>query len=139
MKEIKNEYVSIRQFDNLVRLAAGQPAEQCGMNGHCTYQTVVEANGNLYPCDFFCNDTLCLGNIKTTDFFKIDKNKVALEFIKNSFIIPNRCKSCNYYKLCYNAGCKRYRLDDDYCESYNMFFENCISDLIDISKLYKFK
>ena len=45
--------MSIRQFDNYRLLMQGRPAEQCGMNGFCSEQFVVEGDGSTYPCDFY--------------------------------------------------------------------------------------
>ena len=44
------DYVSIRYFDNLVRILTGQLPEECGMFGKCTFQYVIEADGSVYPC-----------------------------------------------------------------------------------------
>ena len=41
------EYISLRQFDNYVRLFLGQNAEQCGMNGYCSRQFVVLLLGRM--------------------------------------------------------------------------------------------
>lgn len=131
---MNDNYISIRQFDNFISLVANKGAEQCGMGGHCTYQTVVEANGDLYPCDFYCIDKYKLGNILETNFFELDKNKVAIDFIKESFEVDDRCKNCNYYKLCYNCGCKRYREDLDYCKAYKKFFDYSLELMIRIVK-----
>ena len=60
--------VSVRMFDNYLLLARGQNAEQCGMNGTCATQFVVEADGSTYPCDFYCTDDWYLGNICAGDF-----------------------------------------------------------------------
>lgn len=125
---------SIRFFDNLLNLAMRIPTEQCGMNGHCTYQIVVESNGNLYPCDFYCIDDYCLGNITDIDFFELDKSKKVIDFIFESMEVPSKCKSCPFYKLCFNCGCKRLRADSDYCISYRIFFERNLNRLVELSR-----
>lgn len=62
---VRGEYTSIRQFDNWVQMYVGRAPEQCGVCGHCTHQFVVEGNGNVYPCDFYCLDEWLLGNINS--------------------------------------------------------------------------
>ena len=57
----RGNYISIRQFDNWVRMYLGEKPEQCGLMGHCTHQFVAEGNGNIYPCDFYCTDEWLLG------------------------------------------------------------------------------
>lgn len=128
----KGNFVSIRQFDNFVRLAHHQMAEQCGMNGHCTYQYVVEADGETYPCDFYCTDKYSLGNIKDTTFRAMSTNPVALEFLKSSVEVMPKCKKCVYYSLC-AGGCKRERIDLDKCDAYKAFFDAALPHLISMS------
>ena len=80
----RGNYISIRQFDNWVRIYLGDGAEQCGLMGHCTHQFVAEGNGNIYPCDFYCSDEWCLGNINEQTLEEMAKSKKAFEFIKES-------------------------------------------------------
>ena len=123
---VRDNYVSVRQFDNWVRLFLRQPTEQCGIAGHCTHQFVAEANGNIYPCDFYCTDEYLLGNITETDFTSMEKSAIAENFIKESLIVPDRCKSCNVAFMCRKGGCKRTQLSEDYCEAYKKFFNSCL-------------
>lgn len=115
------DYVSVRQFDNFVRLAHFESAEQCGMNGHCTHQFVIEGDGEVYPCDFYCLDEYSLGNVKSGDFATFAAHPKAQAFIKESMILPVKCKACEFFALCRN-GCKRERLDVDKCAAYKKFF-----------------
>lgn len=123
---VRHEYISIRQFDNWVRLYLGQPTEQCGIKGHCSHQFVSEANGNIYPCDFYCTDEYYLGNILETDFSQMEKSEIAVKFIKESLVVPERCKNCRTYPMCRSGGCKRTQLSEDYCKAYKMFFNSCL-------------
>lgn len=113
---------SIRQFDNYVLLAHGSCPEQCGMKGGCSEQFVVEGDGSVYPCDFYCNDEQCLGNINDTSFAEMRKSKKALDFISSSFEKRDECSECKYYYLCRGGGCKRNNASFDYCETYKKFF-----------------
>ena len=56
--------VSIRYFDNLVRIVMGEAPETCGMRGTCSCQFVFEADGSYYPCDFYVTEKWKLGNIR---------------------------------------------------------------------------
>lgn len=125
---VDGRYTSIRQFDNFVRLARGERAEQCGMNGHCTHQYVVEGDGAVYPCDFYCLDEYCLGNINETDFAAMERGEKAAAFIKESMIPEPKCKECACYRLCKN-GCKRERTDVDKCTAYKAFFPYALTHL----------
>lgn len=123
---VRHNYVSIRQFDNWVRLYLGQGAEQCGITGHCSHQFVSEANGNIYPCDFYCTDEYLLGNINDTDFGTMEKSDIVRDFIRESLRVPERCKKCNVYGICRAGGCKRTQQSEDYCFAYKKFFNSCL-------------
>ena len=123
---VRHNYISIRQFDNWVRSFLRQPTEQCGIMGHCTHQFVSEANGNIYPCDFYCTDEYLLGNVKTDDFRTMADSETAKNFIRESLKIPDRCRQCNVYPICRAGGCKRTQLSEDYCKAYKKFFNSCL-------------
>lgn len=122
----KGRYISVRQFDNWVRLWLGGAAEQCGMNGFCSRQFVCEGGGNIYPCDFYCTDEYLLGNINELSFEDIAFCNTAKSFVSRSAEMPDRCAECEYLKLCRAGGCKRTRQSADYCEAYKKFFKECL-------------
>jgi len=121
---MRGEYVSIRSFDNYIALASGNNAEQCGMNGCCSTQFVVEGDGSVYPCDFYCTDDWYLGNINDTSFDDLYHSQKAVEFMKESFIVNDECKQCRYFYICRAGGCKRSRQDKNYCRAYKKFFSS---------------
>ncbi len=122
-------YISVRNLDNFVRLARGERAEMCSMRGHCSIQFIIEGDGTVFPCDFYCLDEFKLGNINENDFDSLAKSSVAKSFIFESIPVLEKCQKCNYYKLCM-GGCKRYNLDNDYCESFKMFFDKTLPYLM---------
>ena len=119
-------YVSIRQFDNYVRMYLGERPEQCGMAGHCSFQFVVEGGGDVFPCDFYCVDAWRLGNINEQDFREMNESEPARRFIQESLQVAERCRQCKVYPLCRGGGCKRYRENGDDCAAYRAFFERCL-------------
>ena len=123
---VRGNYVSVRLFDNYVRMFLGERPEQCGLCGHCTHQLVVEGNGNLYPCDFYCTDENLLGNISQTSVESALTGEKAKAFITESLSIPQKCRNCRYFALCRAGGCKRQREHADYCEAYKAFFSACL-------------
>ncbi len=125
---LRGKYTSVRNFDNFVRLAHRLPAEQCGMNGHCTHQFAIEADGSTYPCDFYCTDEWLLGNIRDCELKDLERTERAVRFITESLVIPEKCKACAYYALC-RGGCKRERKDIDKCDAYKAFFRYALNDL----------
>ncbi len=90
---------------------------QCGMLGFCSPQIVVEADGSVYPCDFYVLDHYKLGNITTDSLQKIIKNDIANNFINEPKRRSRLCESCQFKQIC-NGNCKRLNItyfDDDYC------------------------
>lgn len=124
---MRGTMISIRQLDNYRLLAGGKSAEQCGMNGPCSTQFVVEGDGSVYPCDFYCTDEWYLGNINESSFNDLYNSKKAVDFVKSSFVIKDECKECEFFALCRGGGCKRNRESEDYCSAYKSFFTNSIS------------
>ncbi len=123
---VKGDFRSIRYFDNLVNMVFGDKPEQCGLMGHCNHQYVIEGNGNVYPCDFYCTDEWLLGNVNDTPLKDMEGCDKALAFLKESIAIPDRCKDCPYLSICHAGGCKRNRVSADYCQAYKEFFPKAV-------------
>lgn len=121
-----SRFVSERKLDNFVRNYLGLPSELCGMNGHCNAQFVIEANGNVYPCDFFALDQYLLGNVNSESFFDVCQNPKFVEFLQSSLKPREKCLSCRYFQVCRGGGCLRERMSEDFCEGYKLFFDNCL-------------
>ena len=140
---IKGEEVHIRQFENYVEMLMGYPPESCGMSGICSFQHVVEADGEVYPCDFYVTDGYQLGNLTECSFEDIQKRRKEIGFIEESMIVDEKCQKCNYFAIC-RGGCKRYREPrkdgklrlNYFCEAYQMFFSHTESSLITLSQYY---
>jgi uncharacterized protein len=92
----------------LIQILKGIHPEQCGMNGRCSLQCVVEADGSIYPCDFYVLDEFRQGNIHKKSLDDILKAKNTIEFLNNQVPQNCLCKSCKVYHLC-GGGCQRYR------------------------------
>lgn len=128
---LTGKYTSVRNFDNLVRLSRGYRAEMCGMNGHCERQFVIEADGSVYPCDFFCLDAYETGNINECGFSALQASPAAVRFLKEGSVPREECASCAYNKLC-GGGCRREALDVDKCEATKKFLRNALRHLVRI-------
>lgn len=121
--------VSERSFDNWVGMLAGRPPESCGMSGVCSHQFVVEADGSVYPCDFYVLDELRLGNFVTDSLEAIEARRAELGFVEASHHIHEKCRSCRWVMLC-RGGCRRHREPfvegkpglNRFCEAYQQFF-----------------
>lgn len=132
---------SIRSFDNYISVLLTGHAESCDMNGYCSIQNVVEADGEVYPCDFFVLDEYKLGNLTQIGFEEIHKRRMEIRFIDRSLEKDAECKSCRFYAIC-RGGCVRHRTMSGsfternyFCESYQYFFEHSIDRLTHAARL----
>lgn len=121
----------IRSFENYVGMLAGYPPESCDMRGICGPQYVVEADGSVYPCDFYMLDEYRLGNLNTENYLRLDKRRREIGFVDRSRPVPDACRECPYFSLCRN-GCRRQRDESGrtlFCESYRAFFAHALPRL----------
>lgn len=96
---IKGNMISIRYFDNLAGMLMGYSPESCGMSGICTAYFVVEADGGVYPCDFYVIDEWNLGNIRDIAFDELKNSQKSTEFVEMSRYIDPSCRECDFYNL----------------------------------------
>lgn len=99
--------VSIRTFDNWLAMACGYPPESCAMSGRCTRASLVEADGSVYPCDFYAVDEWRLGNISDMPFARLERTDAACRFAQ-MLPLPEKCSRCEWLSLC-RGGCRRDR------------------------------
>ena len=120
---LRGDYVSVRHIDNYVGILMGRPPESCAMCGICGGYFVAEADGSLYPCDFYCREEYKLGSVFDEDPFAA--NETQRRFIEGSALIHAHCRDCRWYVLC-RGGCRRDRTDgltrNKYCAAYKGFF-----------------
>lgn len=101
--------LSIREFDNLMgMLLFHQEPELCSMSGKCGIHAIIEADGSVYPCDFFVLDEWKLGNICDKEFGELFSGHLEQTFIEQSKDISDVCKQCNLFVWC-RGGCRRHR------------------------------
>lgn len=142
----KSDYIYIRYFDNIIAMFIGYPPESCDMAGTCSMQYVVEADGGVYPCDFYVLDKYKLGNMNTESYEQLDKQRVNNAFITSSLARQDKCKECYYFYLC-RGGCKRNRqkLEDGsfgesvFCEAFQDFFYYAMPRIQEIATMAKQK
>lgn len=134
---VHGTFVYNRTFENWVGMLRGVPPEACGMMGRCALQHIVEADGSVYPCDFYVLDDYLLGNLNTDSFAELARKYDEMGFVQQSMQVHEDCRVCPYYALC-RGGCRRYRepmLGDGrlqksfFCRSYRDFFAYAIPRL----------
>lgn len=129
--------IYIRQFSNYLDILRGEQPEACAMYGRCSLQNVIEADGSVYPCDFYALDEYYMGNILETDFARLRKEAQEERpgsFFESADRRDERCGRCRWYPLC-RGGCRRDCVDEGerrrnyYCEAYQEFFEYAVERL----------
>ena len=126
---IKGQGVSIRYFDNLLDVIMGRPPELCSMSGTCPVNFTIEADGGVYPCDFYVLDQWLLGNVQSDSFASMLSTDAAGRFTGESKPLPEECARCRWLMLC-RGGCKRDRKpilgglpsQPRFCQAYKDFF-----------------
>ena len=102
----RGQLVQVNLFDNLLGMLLGYPPYQCGMLGRCSVQYVVEANGDVYPCDFYCLDEYRLGNLADAPLRELGRSARAEAFLAKQSCRRDPCATCPYARIC-NGGCRR--------------------------------
>ncbi|MGI5893921.1 MAG: anaerobic sulfatase maturase [Candidatus Merdivicinus sp.] len=133
-------FIYIRYFENLVGMMMGYPPESCGLSGQCVIQNVVEADGSVYPCDFYALDEWKLGNIRTDSIPEMMNGETARRFLAMPREIPEKCRNCRYAFIC-RGGCRRDRepMRGDtlplnyFCPAYEEFFAYALPRLKEIA------
>ncbi len=133
----------IRSFENYISILMGMPPEACDQNGFCGIQYVIEADGEVYPCDFYVLDDFKLGNLNANTIEEIDRKRLELKFVQNSRNQTSECTSCRFYPIC-RGGCYRYRtvpgndgMKNCLCEGYRMFFAHTLGRMQEIADVLK--
>lgn len=133
-------YVSIRNFDDYLRLMLGMAPGSCAASGSCGSYLVVEGDGSLYPCDFFVLDPWYLGNISETSVQEALATPVSHHFLAESHTRPTQCSHCPYVSLC-RGGCKRDWITTStgpshyYCSAFRSFFSYALPRLQEAARL----
>ncbi|MCT4596957.1 MAG: anaerobic sulfatase maturase [Vallitalea sp.] len=136
--------ISIRMFDNIIQMILGYPPESCDMNGYCSANAIIEADGSIYPCDFYVLDEWKLGNIMETSIEQAIKSERAKEFIKESLNTDPKCRECEYYRIC-RGGCRRHKepkIDGAYnenyfCSTYKGFYKYTLPRFVEVARKIK--
>lgn len=132
----------IRQFENAIGLLMGHVPESCEQRGTCSSQSVIEADGSVYPCDFYVLDEYRLGNLRVDSFEALAKRRKELRFVESSFNHTPECKQCRYHPVC-RGGCRRHRdqpgQENYFCRSYRMFYDACLPRMLEIARAFQRK
>lgn len=134
------KYTSVRLFDDYVHMLMGEPPSSCSVLGRCGGYIVVEADGSIYPCDFYVMDQWRMGHF--SDFENVEKtfeSPQMIKFLQEGRDIPEECRACRWKGIC-GGGCRRDRdysasLGPNYfCSSFKKFFLHAAPRLQEIAR-----
>lgn len=131
---LKGNYRSINFIENIMMLVSNKLPYQCGYIGRCFMQWVIESDGSVYPCDFYCQDEYRLGNINADSIDDISGQAVLKQFLGPKGLV-DICLSCDYRDSCHGHCKKMSNLyyDDHFCVI-KQFIKNNYSRLISLAK-----
>ena len=118
-------YISIRTFDDYLRILMGLSPSTCAASGACGSYLVVEGDGSLYPCDFYVLDAWKIGSIRELSVQEALSSPASSRFVREGALRPEACRGCRYFPIC-RGGCKRdwtSRHTNYYCTSFKAFFD----------------
>ena len=135
----KGRYRSVKLFDDLVNLFADGSRNACGLTGACMPQIVVEADGSVYPCDFYALDEYRVGNLAEEPVDAIYTKAAMADFRARPTETLELCVTCPYAPVC-GGGCPRMRCEvcgmpDAGSCGYRSFLDRCMPELRNIAYL----
>lgn len=136
----EGHFTSVRQFDDYIHILTGVLPSSCAALGKCGSYLVVEADGSLYPCDFYVLDEWNIGNIGEVSVLQAINSEKAKSFRSDSGRLPEQCKTCSWLPICH-GGCKKdISLNDAgkpenyFCPAYRFFFEYASERLMEVAR-----
>ncbi len=134
--------VSIRLFDSILEYLANGLRNVCNMRTNCDSYLLIEYNGDVYPCDFFVEQNLKLGNIMENSWENLQASPTYRGFGKKKSEWNEICDECPYLKLC--AGdCPKHRLYDPcnpracswLCEGWKIFYAHTLREFKKLAEI----
>ena len=136
--------VFVNQFDAALACWCGVQPGLCAMAETCGGNSVIEHNGDLYPCDHFVYKDYLIGNVLETDLRTLMTSRKQVGFgIDKRNGLPRRCLGCRWFFACH-GGCPKHRFNvtdkgetglNALCEGYDMFFSYAAPYMEEMKKL----
>ena len=139
---MEGKRISVRHFDNYIKILLGGQPEACDMVGHCNMNVIVEADGSAYPCDFYVLDELKIGNLNDNGIEEMLSSEKERQFLSSSLAVQDKCRICKYFKIC-RGGCRRHKelndgvYENKFCESYKYFFDRNIDKMLHVAEIVR--
>ena len=105
----------------------------CAFAQTCGGNSVIEHNGDVYPCDHFVYPKYLLGNIKDKSLREMMQSPQQFRFgLEKRNSLPSRCLACRYGHICHGE-CPKHRFNrtengdtglSSLCSGYYMFYDH---------------
>jgi uncharacterized protein len=137
--------ISIRYFDSLIHHIVSGDYNLCHIGRDCCEYFVVEHNGDIYPCDFFVDSSLKLGNATRDSFMALKKSPAYFSFGARKSEWSPDCAECEHLEFC-SADCLKNRLNFGartplqkswLCEGYKRFFSHALPRLKEMAEEFQ--
>ena len=136
--------VFVNQFDAALACWCGVQPGLCAMAETCGGNSVIEHNGDLYPCDHFVYADYRIGNVLETDLRTLMNSSKQVRFgIDKRNGLPGKCLRCRWFFACHGE-CPKHRFNktdkgetglNALCEGYEMFFSHIAPYMEEMKKL----
>jgi uncharacterized protein len=138
--------VSVRLFDSMINYLVLKIKTVCQMGEDCRQYFVIEFNGDVYPCDFFVEPGLKLGNIFSASWNQLAQSKRYIDFGKKKSRWHSQCEACSH--LAYCAGdCVRHRFHEGknpssrswLCKGLRRFYDHAMPSFLRLAEQLQHK
>lgn len=136
--------VFVNQFDAALACWCGVQPGLCAMAETCGGNSIIEHNGDLYPCDHFVYADYKIGNVLETDLRTLMNSSKQVKFgIDKRSGLPQKCFRCRWFFACHGE-CPKHRFNttdkgetglNALCEGYEMFFSHIAPYMEEMKKL----
>ena len=123
----------VNLFDATLAGYCGAQPGTCAYAATCGGNTVIEHNGDVYPCDHFVYSKYLIGNIADRSLREMAMSEEQYRFgLEKRNNLPAKCFSCRYGNICHGE-CPKHRFSrtengdtglSALCGGYKMFYEH---------------
>lgn len=131
LSDVGRYFVNI--FDAALACWCGVMPGTCAYAQTCGGNSIIEHNGDVYPCDHFVYSGNRLGNVAEGSLRKMMESEQQIRFgISKRNTLPYRCLKCRYLFAC-NGECPKHRFSrtesgetglNALCEGYFKFYSH---------------
>lgn len=123
-------HVSVRLFDSIITTMLNKTPTLCSFGQDCRHYFAVEYNGDIYPCDFYVEEEMKLGNIMEDNWTELLSSKKYEAFGQKKRLLDHDCNKCSFVTIC--AGdCQKNRLSKNtipysksmLCDGWKQFYK----------------